>query len=101
MFLLGAFSYLGTSGSDAGEVGRAAAFGDAAASMIFISTATFGATWLTVRLYPAEIFPLHVHGKGNAWGVVEWNMDNGWLVRILASSSNPQLISCPRSSFCQ
>jgi hypothetical protein len=93
MFLLGAFSCLATSNSDADEVDRAAAFDDAAASMIFAFTATFGATWLTVPwLNPTEIFPLHVRGKGNVWGVVGWSMGNGWLVSafylIWKSSSN-------------
>jgi hypothetical protein len=55
MFLLSAFSYLATSNSNADEFDRAAAFGDAAASVIFVFTVTFGATWLTVPwLYPTE-----------------------------------------------
>lgn len=34
-------------------------FSYGAVAMIFLFTATFGATWLTVPwLYPAEIFPL-------------------------------------------
>lgn len=49
--------------------------------MIFVFTFVFGATWLTVPwLYPAEIFPLAVRAKGNAWGVVGWSIGNGWLV---------------------
>ena len=51
--------------------------------MIFLFTATFGATWLTVPwLYPAEIFPLEVRAKGNAWGVVGWSLGNGWLTLL-------------------
>lgn len=51
--------------------------------MIFLFTATFGATWLTVPwLYPAEIFPLEVRAKGNAWGVVGWSVGNGWLTLL-------------------
>jgi MFS family permease len=45
--------------------------GGAATFFVFLYTAIFGATWLTVPwLYPAEIFPLQVRAKGNAWGVV-------------------------------
>jgi hypothetical protein len=51
--------------------------------MVFIFTAVFGATWLTVPwLYPAEIFPLEVRAKGNAWGVVGWSIGNGWLTLL-------------------
>jgi hypothetical protein len=46
-------------------------YGDAATFFVFLFTAIFGATWLTVPwLYPAEIFPLEVRARGNAWGVV-------------------------------
>jgi Sugar (and other) transporter len=63
---------------------KAAVFGAAAASFTFIFTAGFGATWLTIPwLYPAEIFPLQVRAKGNAWGVVGWSIGNGWCVSIL------------------
>ena len=59
-------------------------YGAASAAFIFIFTSTFGATWLTVPwLYPAEIFPLEVRAKGNAWGVVGWSIGNGWLTLIL------------------
>jgi len=52
--------------------------------MIYIFTSTFGATWLTVPwLYPAEIFPLAVRAKGNAWGVVGWSIGNAWLALLL------------------
>lgn len=33
-------------------------------------------------LYPAEIFPLNVRTKGNAWGVVGWSIGNGWLTLL-------------------
>jgi hypothetical protein len=33
-------------------------------------------------LYPAEIFPLEVRAKGNAWGVVGWSIGNGWLTLL-------------------
>lgn len=39
--------------------------------------------WLTVPwLYPAEIFPLEIRAKGNAWGVVGWSIGNGWLTLL-------------------
>ncbi|KFY00300.1 hypothetical protein O988_03387 [Pseudogymnoascus sp. VKM F-3808] len=67
----------------AGETARAASFGAAGASMIFIFTSVFGATWLTVPwLYPAEIFPLAIRAKGNALGVVGWSIGNGWLTLL-------------------
>ena len=81
MFLAGAFSYLGQEATLRGDVGKAKGYGDAAVAMIYIFTFVFGATWLTVPwLYPAEIFPLEVRAKGNAWGVVGWSVGNGWLV---------------------
>lgn len=47
--------------------------------MVYLYTFIFGATWLTVPwLYPAEIFPLHIRAKGNAWGVVGWSIGNGY-----------------------
>jgi hypothetical protein len=86
MFLAGGMSRLGINASDAGEAAKASQYGAAAASMIFIFTSVFGATWLTVPwLYPAEIFPLEVRAKGNAWGVVGWSIGNGWLVGISLS----------------
>lgn len=84
MFLCGAFSRLGLDASAANETAKAAHYGNAAASMIFVFTFVFGATWLTVPwLYPAEIFPLAVRAKGNAWGVVGWSIGNGWLTLLL------------------
>jgi hypothetical protein len=81
MFLCGGFTRLGLNADAAGDTAAAGRYGIAAASMIFIFTFTFGATWLTVPwLYPAEIFPLAVRAKGNAWGVVGWSIGNGWLV---------------------
>ncbi|KAI3398684.1 hypothetical protein diail_8723 [Diaporthe ilicicola] len=83
MFLAGAFARLGQDASDAGDSGKAASFGAAAASFVFIFTSVFGATWLTVPwLYPAEIFPLQVRAKGNAWGVFGWSIGNGWLTLL-------------------
>lgn len=57
--------------------------GNAAVAMVFLFTMIFGATWLTVPwLYPAEIFPLSIRTKGNAWGVVGWSIGNGWLTLL-------------------
>ncbi|OJD35906.1 mfs monosaccharide transporter [Diplodia corticola] len=33
-------------------------------------------------LFPAEIFPLEVRARGNAWGVVGWSIGNGWLTLL-------------------
>jgi MFS family permease len=83
MFLAGGMSRLGINATNAGETMKASQYGAAAASMIFIFTFVFGATWLTVPwLYPAEIFPLEVRAKGNAWGVVGWSIGNGWLTLL-------------------
>ncbi|KAM5465086.1 putative dihydrolipoyl dehydrogenase [Microsporum audouinii] len=83
MFLAGGFSRLGLDATAAGDAGKASQYGAAAASMIFIFTSVFGATWLTVPwLYPAEIFPLAVRARGNAWGVVGWSVGNGWLTLL-------------------
>ena len=76
MFLSGGLSRLAIE-----HPAQAAQYGAASASFTFIFTAAFGATWLTVPwLYPAEIFPLQVRAKGNAWGVVGWSIGNGWTV---------------------
>jgi hypothetical protein len=57
------------------------AYGAGATFFVFLYTAIFGATWLTVPwLYPAEIFPLQIRARGNAWGVVGWSIGNGWCV---------------------
>lgn len=83
MALAGAFSYLGQRARDNGDEGLASSYGIAAVSFVFLFTFTFGATWLTVPwLYPAEIFPLEVRAKGNAWGVVGWSIGNGWLTLL-------------------
>ncbi|KKK17282.1 hypothetical protein P175DRAFT_0430330 [Aspergillus ochraceoroseus IBT 24754] len=83
MFLAGGFSRLAIDAREAGNLSRASSFGAAAASMIFIFTAVFGATWLTVPwIYPAEIYPLAVRARGNAWGVVGWSIGNGWLTLL-------------------
>ncbi|KAJ5403627.1 hypothetical protein N7509_003498 [Penicillium cosmopolitanum] len=64
--------------------GNQAPWGVAATSMVYLYTFIFGATWLTVPwLYPAEIFPLKVRAKGNAWGVVGWSLGNGSLTLAL------------------
>lgn len=79
MFLAGGMSRLGLNATAAGNNTAASQYGAAAASFIFIFTSVFGATWLTVPwLYPAEIFPLEVRAKGNAWGVVGWSIGNGY-----------------------
>jgi len=98
MFLAGGLTKLGLAASAsadhlnsigqhaeaAAEASKAASYGIGAVAMIFIFTATFGATWLTVPwLYPAEIFPLEVRAKGNAWGVAGWSVGNGWCTLLL------------------
>ncbi|KAH8902905.1 general substrate transporter [Coniochaeta sp. PMI_546] len=83
MFLAGGFSRLGQDARDQGNISLANSYGAAAASFVFIFTSVFGATWLTVPwLYPAEIFPLQVRAKGNAWGVFGWSIGNGWLTLL-------------------
>ncbi|KAK6431665.1 hypothetical protein LTR95_012169 [Oleoguttula sp. CCFEE 5521] len=80
MFLAGGMSAAGIAATASGNTQAASAYGAAAASFVFMFTFVFGATWLTVPwLYPAEIFPLEVRAKGNAWGVVGWSIGNGWL----------------------
>ena len=76
MFAAGAFSRLGIEH-------KSSTYGGTAVFFIFLFTALFGATWLTVPwLYPAEIFPLEVRAKGNAWGVVGWSIGNGMLTLL-------------------
>lgn len=41
---------------------------------------SFNANFCSLRVYPAEIFPLAVRARGNAFGVVGWSIGNGWLV---------------------
>ncbi|KAL9099071.1 MAG: hypothetical protein Q9163_005373 [Psora crenata] len=84
MFLAGGFTRLGLNYAAAGDTAAAKGYSSGAVAMIFLFTATFGATWLTVPwLYPAEIFPLEVRAKGNAWGVVGWSIGSGWLTLML------------------
>ncbi|KAH8429901.1 uncharacterized protein LDX57_007573 [Aspergillus melleus] len=79
MFLAGAMA---RGGIDHPE--NQAPWGIAATSMVYLYTFVFGATWLTVPwLYPAEIFPLKVRAKGNAWGVVGWSLGNRSLTLAL------------------
>ncbi|GAB1215085.1 hypothetical protein ATERTT37_004268 [Aspergillus terreus] len=100
MFLAGGFSRLAIDARADGSLSRASSFGAAAASMVFIFTSVFGATWLTGTpptqhllyhaktnptvpwIYPAEIYPLAVRARGNAWGVVGWSIGNGWLTLL-------------------
>ena len=80
MFLAGGLARAGINYPD-----HAKSFGVGATFFIFLYTAIFGATWLTVPwLYPAEIFPLQIRAKGNAWGVVGWSIGNGWTVSLLS-----------------
>ena len=90
MILLGVFTREVLNAAAAGNTARASTFGAGAAAMVFIFTAVFGATWLTVPwLYPAEIFPLAVRAKGNAWGVVGWSIGNGWTVLLTPVRTTP------------
>ncbi|KAJ4357330.1 uncharacterized protein N0V89_001905 [Didymosphaeria variabile] len=84
MFLCGGLSRGGLDARASGNIDGANQWGAGAASMVFIYTFVFGATWLTVPwLYPAEIFPLQVRAKGMAWGVVGWSIGNGTLTLVL------------------
>ncbi|EMR70679.1 putative mfs monosaccharide protein [Eutypa lata UCREL1] len=84
MFLVGGLAQGGLNAQATGSTDAANRWGAAAASMVFAYTFVFGATWLTVPwLYPAEIFPLNVRAKGNAWGVVGWSIGNGTLTLVL------------------
>lgn len=78
MFLVGGLSRGGLNATADGDGSAAGKWGASAAAMVFMYTFVFGATWLTVPwLYPAEVFPLQVRAKGNAWGVVGWSVGNG------------------------
>ncbi|KAI8149231.1 general substrate transporter [Fennellomyces sp. T-0311] len=56
---------------------------------IFIYTALFGMTWLTVTwLYPVEIYPLRVRARGGAWSTIGWSIGNG-----LVTLSTPPLLA--------
>ncbi|OBZ74782.1 Sugar transporter STL1 [Grifola frondosa] len=62
---------------------KASQYGGAAALFVFMYTAIFGATWLTIPwVYPTETFPLQVRAKGNAFGVFGWSIGNGWLTLL-------------------
>ena len=83
LFLAGGLSRVSIDATAAKNLTRAQHFGGGAVAMVFLFTMTFGATWLTVPwLYPAEIFPLEVRARGNAWGVVGWSIGNGWLTLL-------------------
>lgn len=72
LILAGAFSRLLKDHSD-----RATPYGVAAAFFVFLYTAVFGATWVSIPwVYPTEIFPLEVRAKGNAFGVIGWAIGN-------------------------
>ncbi|THH33353.1 hypothetical protein EUX98_g809 [Antrodiella citrinella] len=84
LILAGAFSRLLKDNPE-----HAAEFGGAAAFFVFLYTAVFGATWLTIPwVYPTETFPVEVRAKGNAFGVVGWSIGNGWLTLL-----NPVMFS--------
>ena len=88
MFLAGGLSRGASNHHD-----KAAQYGAAGAAFTFIFTAGFGATWLTIPwLYPAEIFPLQIRAKGNAWGVVGWRIGNGWTVSTYLLTLLPSVI---------
>ena len=58
---------------------KASQYGGAAAFFVFLYTAIFGATWLSIPwVYPTETFPLEVRAKGNAFGVIGWSIGNGY-----------------------
>ncbi|KAI9756487.1 MAG: hypothetical protein M4579_003826 [Chaenotheca gracillima] len=83
MFLAGGMSALAQKAEAVNDVTRASQYGAASATFVYIFTFAFGATWLTVPwLYPAEIFPLEIRARGNAWGVVGWSIGNGWLTLL-------------------
>ena len=75
LILAGAFSRLLKDNPE-----KAAEYGGAAAFFVFLYTAIFGATWLTIPwVYPTETFPVEVRAKGNAFGVVGWSIGNGYV----------------------
>jgi len=79
LILAGVFTKLTTEHQD-----KANQYGGAAVFFVFLYTAAFGATWLTVPwLYPTEIWPVPVRAKGNAWGVVGWSIGNGWCTLLV------------------
>ena len=93
MFAAGTFSHFSIENTAVDATAKT--YGGAAVFFIFLFTAIFGATWLTVPwLYPAEIFPLEVRAKGNAWGVVGWSLGNGMLTLLCPSKYLFSLALC-------
>lgn len=66
MFLAGGFSRLAIDARADGNLSRADSFGAAAASMVFIFTSVFGATWLTGTSLP-PYYPLSPMSHANTW----------------------------------
>ncbi|EST08802.1 General substrate transporter [Kalmanozyma brasiliensis GHG001] len=65
------------------DLALAKRWGAALAAMVFLYTATFGATWLSVPwLYPTEVFPLFIRAKGGSWSVFGWSIGNGIVTEI-------------------
>ncbi|KAH9203716.1 hypothetical protein DL95DRAFT_430593 [Leptodontidium sp. 2 PMI_412] len=80
MFLAGGImSRPAENATNAGNTTKASQYGAAAASMIFIFTFVFGATWLT----------------GNAWGVVGWVMFNAIDEKTLYTFAMSNVITIP------
>lgn len=78
MVLVGGLSRGGLNARADGNTSVANEWGAAAASIVYLYTFIFGATWLTVPwLYLAGIFPIHIRAKGNSWGVIGWSIGNG------------------------
>lgn len=70
-------------GSATEDLALAKRWGAALATMVFLYTATFGATWLSVPwLYPTEVFPLFIRAKGGSWSVFGWSIGNGIVTEI-------------------
>lgn len=58
-------------------------WGAVLAAMVFLYTATFGASWLSIPwLYPTEIFPLFIRARGGSWSVFGWSIGNGVVTEI-------------------
>ncbi|KAJ1017773.1 hypothetical protein NDA16_005091 [Ustilago loliicola] len=58
-------------------------WGAALAAMVFLYTAIFASSWLTVPwLYPTEVFPLFIRAKGGSWSVFGWSLGNGVVTEI-------------------
>lgn len=92
MFLAGGLARGGINNPDNQE-----AWGIGATVMVYLYTFVFGATWLIVPwLYPAEIFPLKIRAKGNAWGVVGWSVGNGYVPQLHLLRKE-YLLTCIRS----